>query len=528
MVERETLIRMVRQVQAGDQDAAATLYETFHNDVYYFILKTVSDPELAADLTQDTFMEILQTIGKLTEPAAFVNWSRQIAYHRCTAHFRKRQELLADEDEDGYSVFDTMAEQREEFIPDEALDKAELKRAIHAMIDSLPEEQRAAVMLRYFDELSVSEIARIQGVSEGTVKSRLNYGRKSIRQAVERYEQTSGVKLRCAGVVPLLLWLLREYRLANGLSLTTGAAAAAGSATAAAAASAGAASAGATGAAAVGAKAAGAIGTKIIAGAVAAAVVAGGAAAVLLQPKEEEHAKPEKSMVWTGYGEAYFNGNESRRFELTVEEMDDDGIKGHITASYLYHTFHDSDFEGTGTTQDGVTVYDVTFETPAVYSMVLTYEYDQIQLEYHEDTEQFILDDFFDVTLERTDPNHPPKVIAADAKWSGYGEDIFYIHPKNDHLFELDISRMTETDIRGSLTVSYNGSVDHQSDFTGRGFSRNGKIQYEIQLETIRSMTVVGTTVTADTLWLYYDPEADTFSSELITEYEFEALTREK
>ena len=65
---------------------------------------------------------------------------------------------------------------------------------------------------RYFDEISVKEIAEIQGVAEGTVKSRLNYGRKSIKKSVEAYEKQHGIKLHCKGVIPLLLWLFLEYQ----------------------------------------------------------------------------------------------------------------------------------------------------------------------------------------------------------------------------------------------------------------------------------------------------------------------------
>ena len=103
MVERAELIAMVRGLQNGDPDASSKLFSTFQSDIYYFILKTVNnDRELAEDLTQDTFVEILEKIDKLQEPAAFVTWSKQIAYHKCTAYFRKRKELLVDEDEDGY------------------------------------------------------------------------------------------------------------------------------------------------------------------------------------------------------------------------------------------------------------------------------------------------------------------------------------------------------------------------------------------------------------------------------------------
>lgn len=311
MVERETLIAMVRGLQNGDPDAATRLYETFQSDIYYFILKTVNnDRDLAEDLTQDTFIEILETVDKLQEPAAFVTWSKQIAYHKCTAYFRKRKELLVDENEDGYSVFDTVEEDREEFIPDAALDHDDLKRTILKMIGQLPEEQRSAIVLRYFNEISVKEIAEIQGVTEGTVKSRLNYGRKAIKQAVETFEKKNGIRLHCVGVLPLLLWFFKNYRIQTDLHITSqtaaqafvigeesaGAAAAVGSSAAASAAAASAS----TAAAAAGGTgvAASALATKIVA-AVAAAAVAIGGVSIGIASARPQKDEPEQAVVAT-------------------------------------------------------------------------------------------------------------------------------------------------------------------------------------------------------------------------------------
>ncbi len=219
MMEKEKLVQLVLNVQSGKETAIAELYDCFYEDIYYYIFKTVKDADLAADLTQDTFMEIYQTIGTLREPAAFVRWSKKVAYHKCTAYFRKKKDVLVEETEDGMSIFETVVEEREEFIPDAALDQDEFKKTIKEMIDSLPMEQRAAIMMRYFDELSVKEIAEIQGVKEGTVKSRLNYARKSIKSSVELYEEKHGIKIHCKGVAPLLLWLFKDSQEASGISL---------------------------------------------------------------------------------------------------------------------------------------------------------------------------------------------------------------------------------------------------------------------------------------------------------------------
>ena len=214
-MDKNKLADLIKAVQSGSEEAFTELYNEFHNEIYYHIIKTLGskkDPDLAIDLMQETFIEIAQTIDKLHDPAAFSAWSRKIAYHRCTAYFRKRHELLMDENEDGTTIFDNVTEDREEFIPGDALDKEDLKCTIREIIDSLPEEQRSAIMMRYFDELSVQEIADIQSTSEGTVKSRLNYGRKAIKKAVEDYEKKHDIKLHCAGVVPILLWLFRTQK----------------------------------------------------------------------------------------------------------------------------------------------------------------------------------------------------------------------------------------------------------------------------------------------------------------------------
>ncbi|MBE6608390.1 MAG: RNA polymerase sigma factor [Ruminococcaceae bacterium] len=278
-MDRNKLVKLIIGVQKGDENAMTEMYNTFFDDIHYYIFKNVKDEELASDLTQDTFIEILQSISSLQEPAAFVTWSRQIAYRRCTAYFKKRHDILVDEDEDGYSIFDTLVEDNSEFIPEEALDKEDLKNTIQNIINELPEEQRSAVMMRYFDELSVADIAKIQEVSEGTVKSRLNYGRKAIKESVENYEKKHGIKLHCIGVVPLLLWLLREHRLANGLSLTTGTASSVGAASVIS--SAGLVTAATAGAAGTAAATTAVAATKTISGAVIAKIAAGVTAAVI-------------------------------------------------------------------------------------------------------------------------------------------------------------------------------------------------------------------------------------------------------
>lgn len=232
-MEREQLTATVRAAQQGDEKALNLLFNTYYNDVYYFALRTLKDEDLACDITQETFVEIINTLQDLKEPAAFVTWMRQVTYHQCTRYFKKKKEVLVEEDEDGNSVFDTLEEEREEFIPGEGVDKEDFRATILALLDTLSEEQRAAVLMHYYHEMSVKDIAEAQQVSEGTAKSRLNYARKSLKKSVEDYEKKHDVKLHCAGVLPLLLWLFASSgkevmpvaaakTLAGGVATATG------------------------------------------------------------------------------------------------------------------------------------------------------------------------------------------------------------------------------------------------------------------------------------------------------------------
>ncbi len=277
-MEKERQIALITAVQNGDSAAADEFFGEIYNDVYYFALKTVKDETLACDITQETLIEVFKKIGELRDPAAFPAWCRQIAFFQCTRYFRKKKDVILDEDEEGASIFDNIKEESAEFIPDEALDRKDFQKTILAFIDTLSEEQRSAVMMFYFDELSVSQIAEIQGVSEGTVKSRLNYARKAIKAQVEEYEKKNNTKLRAFAFFPFFSWLFSSDFLSA--KVPAGAFESAKAATLGGSAAATATAATATAATTAATAAASGIGVKIAAGIVAAAVAVAGVCAI--------------------------------------------------------------------------------------------------------------------------------------------------------------------------------------------------------------------------------------------------------
>lgn len=100
-------------------------------------------------------------------------------------------------------------DERTASMPEEVMDQKETSRLIGEILDGLSEEQRTAVGMFYFDNMSVKEIAEILDVSENTVKSRLNYARKKIEVEVKALEK-KGTKLYNLAPIPFLLWLFKS------------------------------------------------------------------------------------------------------------------------------------------------------------------------------------------------------------------------------------------------------------------------------------------------------------------------------
>lgn len=308
-MEREKLVRLVTEAQSGDSEAFSELYSAFYNMVYTIALQNAKNRDIAADITHESFEEVLRTICNLQQPAAFVDWMRKITYHQCNRYFKKKKEILLDETDFDISIFDQIEEVRTEFIPDESLDLEDFRNTFQQIMNTLPEEQRSAVLMYYFEQMSVKQVADIQNVSDGTVKSRLNYARKNLRIAIEQYEKKHNVRLHSVGLSTILYWMYASYQasmpynkaveIAKDLSAVSGvnitisestvAAASAGIGSGAAAVTTG------TGVAAATSTVAGtataiysAITTKVVAAALAVAIIGGGAAAVISSTTKDD------------------------------------------------------------------------------------------------------------------------------------------------------------------------------------------------------------------------------------------------
>jgi RNA polymerase sigma-70 factor (ECF subfamily) len=165
---------LVIRSQMGDEAAFEELLERHGPRLRLFTERMMqSSPELVADVTQEIWVAIYRGLPKLLDVSRFGPWAFRIARDRIYREYRRRK-LRTQTLEDAQ-----FAEVPESAELDSAIDLEELRRCLGL----ISPEHREALVLRFFEEMSYEEIARVTGVSPGTVRSRIHYGKEALKKA---------------------------------------------------------------------------------------------------------------------------------------------------------------------------------------------------------------------------------------------------------------------------------------------------------------------------------------------------------
>ena len=191
--------QLVARLQARDESAVHELAERYGSRIYQLALRQMKNSEDAEEVTQDVLMKVYRKIGAFRGDSALSSWVYRITFN--TAMSRLRTSRLARaaqqhdrnrEDED-----DTLRTVREpadwSHMPDEDLLRAQLRRAVVAAIQELPEIYRVPVVLRDIEGLSTEEASTRLHVKDQTLKSRLHRGRLMLRERLQAF--TTGLTL---------------------------------------------------------------------------------------------------------------------------------------------------------------------------------------------------------------------------------------------------------------------------------------------------------------------------------------------
>lgn len=337
--EKYDVRALVARVVSGDMKAFEVIYQNTYRQVYYTCMSFLKNEHNVYDVMQDTYITALTHLQQLENPERITAWLNTIAVNKCRQFLGKKMPVQLDE-----ATSTNLLEENDNFLPESYVLNAEKRKIIlNIMQEELSAVQYQTIIMYYFDGMSTSEIAACMECPEGTVSYRLSAARGKIKEGVQRYENTNGVKLYSSGTTALLTAVfLAETQglvipnfLTSVFSAAFGAAAGTvlGTVTGGAAVgtlTGGAAAGGAaTGVASAGVKTAGKLGlkglfktlkAKIVASVVAASVVAGGVTGIIIHNRDKDSESGGKN-----YREVNYVVCDNEYLTVTIDKVYDIG-----------------------------------------------------------------------------------------------------------------------------------------------------------------------------------------------------------
>lgn len=221
---------LVEKIKKGDNKSFEKLYKLTEREVWFTCISFLKNETTAQDIMQETYITAFLKIQSLEKSSQIRSWLNRIAVNKCKNYLKGKGEIqLDDEIFENQAIVDERISIPEEYISD----KAKREIILSIMQEVLSDVQYQTVVMHYFNEMTVDEIAEVFECSRGTVLSRLNYSRAKMKTAIEDYENKSGDRLHGV-VVPFFTTIFKEeakslavpnitIKLPNGQTLATSA-----------------------------------------------------------------------------------------------------------------------------------------------------------------------------------------------------------------------------------------------------------------------------------------------------------------
>ena len=182
-MEQEQDIICIKKVLDGDRNAFAYLVDKYKTMVFTLALQITKNREEAEEIAQDTFIKAFQSLKGFQGKAKFSSWLYRIVYNTAISHIRKKEKgkISLDETDIPGSLYIESVKNHESLSADER------KKYLEIALDSLDQDDRMFVVLYYYEERELDEIAQIAGLTKTNTKVRLFRARKKMLMVLESY-----------------------------------------------------------------------------------------------------------------------------------------------------------------------------------------------------------------------------------------------------------------------------------------------------------------------------------------------------
>ncbi|SDA26922.1 RNA polymerase sigma factor, sigma-70 family [Ruminococcus sp. YE71] len=186
-MNKNDLITTVNNAKRGDKKAFETLYSEYYSNLYFFVLKNVKNKETAEDITQEAFLKAMKSLETLARPETFETWLHSIAYNKCMDNFRaESRNACFETDEEKEQAIENSALNSPVMLPEDYAVNEDRKRELADLIDRLKPDMRSTLILYYYNDMSISEVASSLGMNENAAKQKLFQARKKLRAQIEK------------------------------------------------------------------------------------------------------------------------------------------------------------------------------------------------------------------------------------------------------------------------------------------------------------------------------------------------------
>lgn len=168
---------LVRQAQVGDSAAFTELYNMTCDKVYNYAVRYMKDEHLAQDAVQETYITAFKNLKGIKDPSLFIAWLNQINFHTCYDMCKKINSQYGVVDSEQLEL---TRDDNIEHNPEDIYEKNDEINKLRDAIDALPFQEKQVIVLRYFNDMKLEDIAKALSISRSTVKRYLQSAKEKL------------------------------------------------------------------------------------------------------------------------------------------------------------------------------------------------------------------------------------------------------------------------------------------------------------------------------------------------------------